>query len=279
MSPPDPDTIARAAGAAPTGTRRVPGGDVCEALRLDLTDGRAVFVKYRAGGPPGMFAAEAAGLEWLSRAHALRVPHVIAHDAEWLALEWIDEAPRDPHHDEALGRGLAALHMSGAPAFGAPYQGFIGPLCVHNDSRPDWPTFLAECRLIPLADAAGLPLDTRLRLDSLLPRLPDLLGPPEPPALLHGDLWRGNCMTGPAGEPVLVDPAALGGHREVDLAMMRLFGGFSDRVFAAYDEVFPLAPGHAQRVDVNQLIPLLVHAALLGGTYGASVDRILRSLA
>lgn len=279
MTPPDVGEVARACGSVPAAARAVRGGDVCEALRLDLADGRAVFVKHRAGAPPGMFGAEAAGLEWLSRAHALRVPQVIAHGADWLALEWIDETPRHPHHDEALGQGLAALHMSGAPSFGAPHPGFIGPLAVPNDPRPDWPTFLAECRLTPLADAAGLPVDTRRRLDVLLPRLADALGPPEPPARLHGDLWNGNRMTGPAGEPVLVDPAAYGGHREVDLAMMRLFGGFSERVFASYDEAFPLAPGHHERLEVNQLIPLLVHAALFGGAYVASVDRILRRLA
>jgi fructosamine-3-kinase len=97
--------------------------------------------------------------------------------------------------------------------------------------------------------------------------MPDLCGPEEPPARLHGDLWSGNAIADRAGAPVLVDPAVYGGHREVDLAMMRLFGGFSERVFAAYDEAFPRAPGHEERVALHQLTPLLVHVLLFGGGY------------
>lgn len=279
MSPPDPHDIARAAGSSVVMTRPVPGGDVCQALRLDMSDGRAVFVKHRSAAPAGMFRAEAAGLEWLGQAGALRVPEVVAVGAEWLALEWIDRGAPGPGTDEALGRGLAQLHRAGADAFGAAHPGFIGPLAAPNDPRPTWPEFLAECRLIPLAHTAGLDADSRALLDRVLARLPDLVGPAEPPARLHGDLWAGNRMTDSSGAPVLVDPAAYGGHREVDLAMMRLFGGFSDRVFAAYDEEYPLAPDWRERVEFNQLIPLLVHASLFGGSYRTRVRAVLQSVA
>jgi len=279
VTPPDPHAIARAAGSSVITTRTVPGGDICRAIRIDLLDMRAVFVKYRDHAPAGLFASEAEGLRWLSAPGALRVPRVLAVGDAWLALEWIDRGTADADADEALGRGLARIHRAGADAFGAPWQGFIGTVAVPNHPRPDWPTFLAECRLIPLARAAGLDADCRQLLEAVLARLPALVGPPEPPARLHGDLWAGNRMTDAAGQPVLVDPACYGGHREVDLAMMLMFGGFSERVFAAYHEEYPLQPGWRERVPLNQLIPLLVHAALFGGGYVASVRRALQSLA
>jgi fructosamine-3-kinase len=109
--------------------------------------------------------------------------------------------------------------------------------------------------------------------------LPDLLGPAEPPARLHGDLWGGNLHVDAMGAPCLIDPAVYGGHREMDLAMMRLFGGFSERVFSAYSEAFPLAPGHAERVSLYQVYPLLVHLNLFGGGYAAQVESVLRRYA
>ena len=107
----------------------------------------------------------------------------------------------------------------------------------------------------------------------------DLAGPPEPPARLHGDLWSGNVLAGADGRPWLIDPAAHGGHREVDLAMLRLFGGPGERCFAAYEDVAPLAPGHSDRVALYQLLPLLVHAVLFGGGYAGSVERAARQYA
>lgn len=279
MTPPDPHQVAQAAGSSVITTRTMPGGDICQALRIDLLDMRSLFVKHRAGAPPGMFRSEAEGLSWLADAGAMRIPAVVAVGDEWLALEWIDRGAPGPATDEALGRGLARLHRAGADGFGAPWPGFIGTVAVPNDPRPTWPEFLAGCRLLPLAQAAGLDRDDMALLDKVIARLPELVGPEEPPARLHGDLWAGNRMTDSAGAPVLVDPASYGGHREVDLAMMRLFGGFSARVFDAYGEEYPLAPGWQERVELNQLIPLLVHAALFGGGYRAQVYGVLKSMA
>jgi fructosamine-3-kinase len=279
VTPPDPHLIAAAAGSSVITTRTVPGGDICQALRIDLLDTRSLFVKHRAGAPSGMFRSEARGLRWLAAADALRTPQVVAVGDDWLALEWVERGRPDARTDEALGRGLARLHRSGAGAFGAPWEGFIGTVAVPNDGRADWPAFLAECRLIPLAHAASLDAATWGLLDRVVARLPELVGPAEPPARLHGDLWAGNRMTDASGSPVLVDPAAFGGHREVDLAMMLLFGGFPERVFDAYHEEYPLEPGWRERVPLNQLIPLLVHAVMFGGGYAASVHRTLAALA
>lgn len=279
MGQPDPSHIARLAGADVHTTRRVPGGSTSDAVRMDLLDGRSVFVKHTRNAPRGMFRAEAEGLAWLAAPGSVDVPAVIAVDSDWIALEWIEQGDRTPATDEALGRGLARMHRAGADAFGAPWPGFAGSVPVPNEPLDDWPAFLAERRLIPVAHAAGLPVQMLRRLDDVLARLPDLLGPPEPPSRLHGDLWAGNHMTRMDGRPVLIDCDAYGGHREVDLAMMLLFGGFGDRVIAAYDEEFPLAPGWRDRVEVNQLLPLLVHCAMLGAAWHDRTDDVLKSLA
>jgi len=275
------DALAAAAGAGVERAEAVAGGDVNRALRAELDDGRTVFVKHRDGAPAGMYRAEAEGLRWLAEAEAIRIPEVVAlaDDAEprLLALEWIDRGARGAGHDEALGRGLAALHAAGAPCFGLAEDNFIADIPQPNGPLPTWAAFHAERRVLHLgrrAVGAGLlPAGAGEKLERLAARMPELCGPEEPPARLHGDLWSGNAIADRAGSPVLVDPAVYGGHREVDLAMMRLFGGFSERVFAAYDEAFPLAPGHEERVALHQLTPLLVHVLLFGGGYARQAMR------
>jgi fructosamine-3-kinase len=265
---------------------RAGGGDVNRAERMTLADGRELFVKHRAGAEPGMYAAEAAGLAWLAEAGALRTPAVVAvgeRPPRFLALELIPSGRPGPGRDEALGRGLAALHRAGAPAFGLAEDNFIGPLPQPNAQSGDWPEFYGARRLEPMARAAveagRLGEGFAAGLERLRARLPDLCGPAERPARLHGDLWGGNAMTDAEGRPVLIDPAVYGGHREVDLAMMRLFGGFGAGTFAAYAEAHPLADGHQDRVELYQLYPVLVHVVLFGGGYARSAERILRRYA
>ena len=277
MGPPDPEHIARLAGSQVHTTTRISGGYVSDAVRVQMANGQSVFVKHTRHSPAGLFRSEAAALGWIADA-GVRVPHVVGVGDDWLALEWIDEGEFTPQAQEALGRGIARMHRAGAERFGAPWDGFAGPVPVPNDTRDTWPAFLAECRIIPLAHASSLPAEIWRRLDSLLANLPDLLGPPEPPARVHGDLWAGNRMVNSEGIPVLIDPDAYGGHREMDLAMMRLFGGFPERVFDAYAEEFPLAPDWAERVQVNQLVPVLVHCAMYGGKWIGDADQILRSV-
>jgi fructosamine-3-kinase len=257
-------------GASVVERSPVSGGDINDAFRAMLSDGRVVFLKQHAKPPAGMFEAEAQGLDWL-REGPLRVPRVLAVGDDHLALEWLDLRGRpDPR---AFGAGLARLHALGAPAFGLSRDNFLATLPQDNTAEPDWPAFYVERRLRPLCRRAKLGLDRDL--DRL--RAADVWGPPEPPARLHGDLWWGN-VAATAREPVIVDPAVYGGHREIDLAMLALFGGLPDALVAAYDEVFPLADGWRDRIGLHQLYPLAAHACLFGGGYGSQVRAALGAL-
>ena len=282
------EALAAALSEEVVGLQSVPGGDLNAAYRATLAGGERVFVKTSEDAAPGAYAAEAAGLRWLSEVGALPVPEVLAVDARWLALTWVDGGGR--LDEAALGRGLAAVHRAGAECFGmlpggggmgaavaadAPYV--LGPLVLPNRPRDSWPTFYAESRLLPLArmaadrgalDGAGV-----RAVESVAARIEELTGPAEPPARLHGDLWSGNVHADADGRPWLIDPAAYGGHREIDLAMLSLFGSPPSAFGAAYDEVWPRADGHAERVALYQLLPLLVHAVLFGGGYGAAARR------
>jgi len=269
----------------------VPGGDLNDAYRLTLAGGDVAFAKASTDAPPGAFPAEAAGLCWLAAGAGeedVAVPRVLGASDDVLVLEWIASRPlpRDPGFDARLGRGLARIHAAGADRFGAtPHDGptFLGPLVLENDAAgpvpSSWGAFHAACRLEPvgrLAEERGLlPAGTFAALERLCAELDALSGPPEPVACIHGDLWTGNVLAARDGRPVLIDPAASGGHRETDLAMLRLFGTVSPAFLAAYEEVWPLAPGHEHRVALHQVLPLLVHAALFGGGYGSSARRAI----
>ncbi len=290
--------VAAATGRAVAALRPVGGGDINEAYAVAFDDGGEAFVKTRPQAAPGEYATEAAGLAWLAAADgAPRVPRVLAVcDPEeaagpgrrLLVLEWIGEGHLGAGGEEALGRGLASLHAAGAPAFGALAPGArpplrIGPLELPAGTRESWAALYAEQRLAPLLRPArergALSAAAARAVDAVCARMDELAGPAEAPARLHGDLWSGNVMADAQGAPIVIDPAAHGGHREVDLAMLALFGGPRPRVLAAYDEALPLPVGHEDRVELWQLFPLLVHAVLFGGGYGAAVERIARGLA
>ena len=270
---------------------RLGGGDVAEAFRVELADGRTVFAKTHRRPPPGFFTTEASGLAWLRDAGSIPVPAVVAVSdgadgtAPWLVLEWIRESRRRAPDDAAFGRALAALHRAGAPWFGREDRRSTGSRGLPNEPCQTWVEFYATQRLIPLArllreaqhlggDAARLARG----LEAVAARLDDLAGPPEQPARLHGDLWAGNRLVDIDGTSWLIDPACFGGHREFDLAMMRLFGGFGPDAFAAYAESAPLASGWEERIPLHHLAPLAVHAIKFGGAYPASLERALRAL-
>ncbi len=272
---------ARLTGRRATGQRRRRG----TTAEVVLDGGDVVVVKHATG--PNAVRAEAAGLRWLAAAAAVRVPAVRGQDEDWLVIDHIQEQRPTPAAAERLGGELAALHARGAPAFGAPPPGgptdaWIGLAPLANVPGPNWPRWYAERRVLPYlrraVDDGAIDRAGAAVVERVCQRLPELAGPAEPPARLHGDLWNGNVLWGSDGNAWLIDPAAHGGHRETDLAMLQLFGcPHLDRVLAAYQEACPLADGWARRVGLHQLFPLLVHTVLFGGGYGPQAVAAARS--
>ena len=286
------DRVAESLGEPVVSASRVPGGSINEGWRVELESGRELFVKSRPDADAEEFATEAAGLAWLAEPRVVRVPEVIAlgEDPPWLALEWVEPASLSAAGRGRLGRGLAELHRAGAPGFGslppaapggAPWR--IGPLELPAIECESWPEVYADHRLRPLLGMArerdAIGRRDASAIEVVCDRIEELAGPQEPPARIHGDLWSGNVLSGPGDWPWLVDPAACGGHREVDLAMLRLFGQPGTYFFDEYDEVFPRAEGHEERVELWQLLPLLVHAVLFGGGYGRQAGDAARRYA
>lgn len=265
----------RELGAVVAFRRPVTGGDICQAYAIELASGQKVFVKTRADCDPDFFSAEARGLEWLAETQTLRVPRVLVAATDFLVLEWIEQGQPAADFDFQLGRGLAELHGHKADC-GLPHRNFIGPLPQSNQNRHSWCEFWVEERLRPMLLRADRP-SWEGRFQQLFRELPGWLTD-EPLSRLHGDLWRGNVMVDTQGRPVLVDPSSYGGHGEVDLAMMALFGGFSPQVLRAYQQVRPLAEGWQRRQKLYQLYPLLVHGVLFGGSYVQSVEHCLQGL-
>ncbi|GGL45423.1 fructosamine kinase family protein [Phycicoccus endophyticus] len=239
------------------------------------------FRKSSATVPPGYFAWEATGLRWLGEAGGDAVVPVLDVGPTHLELPYLAEGPPSVRAAEDLGRALARIHGAGADAFGAPPAGWDGdgwlgplsePLPLRLGSWPAWGVFAAEARVLPLARTGRERGVFGPEQVAVLERLARTLAAgthdtDDPPARLHGDLWAGNVLWTPAGA-VVVDPAAHGGHREADLAMLAVFGAPSlPRLLAAYDEVAPLASGWRERVLLHQVHPLLVHAVLFGGSY------------
>lgn len=280
------DDALRSAIEADLGTRivhAVPlrGGDVAIAYAVELGDGRRVFAKTHPTAPDGFFTTEASGLAWLRAADAVAVPEVLAvsDDApNHLVLEWIEQGRDRPGREREFGVALTRMHRAGAPAFGREDRRTTGSRGLPNEPCATWAEFYATNRLLPLARLASqgraLEPSTISDLETLAGRL-EPFDTGEPPARLHGDLWAGNRLVDDAGRSWLIDPAAHGGHREFDLAMMRLFGGFGAECFAAYDDAYPLASGWEDRVSIHQIAPLVVHAIKFGGGYvGAATAAI-----
>lgn len=263
-------------GSQVVATAPVAGGDITTATRLRLSDGRTVIMKSLGNPPPGFFEAEARSLASLAEAgdDGVPVPEVLAVDQSCLLLPWIERGKPSVEAALDFGRRLAHTHTHRPPtAYGAERDGFIGRLPLPNSTAPTWPEFYATRRVLPylkLARDRGAVDDQQAaQVEAVIGRLADLI-PEEPPARLHGDLWNGNLMWAADGRVHAIDPASYAGHRETDLAMLALFG-LSDlaRVTDAYLEVAPLAEGWEDRIPLHQLFPLLTHAAMFGGGYGA----------
>jgi fructosamine-3-kinase len=269
--------------------------------RLELGDGRAAFAKAGAASDAAGFAAEAASLYWLAEAGAVAVPEVLGWDDAVLVLAWVPEGGADPAAAALFGRELAALHLAGADSFGAPWPGVIAGLPLPNDPPPGggpasggelaqsgtaaqpgaagagWAQWYAAARVLPYLrmarDAGTLSARQASVIEAAAAHAAAVAGPAEPPARIHGDLWSGNLLWSD-GRCWLVDPAAHGGHRETDLAMLDLFGApYLAEIIAGYTECAPLADGWRARVPLHQLHPLLVHVCLFGGGYAAAAVR------
>lgn len=268
----------------PVQLKGIGGGCIAEARVAIFADGSRVFVKSAAGAP-GMFEREAEGLRALAVAGAIRIPEVLAVGKEALVLEMIHEAPKKAGFFESFGRAFARLHDHRGPSFGFPHDNFIGstPQCNQPLDGYGWPEFFLERRLrfqAKLAADRGHGTEIEHLLDRAEGPITEMLGAAiELPSILHGDLWSGNFIVDERGEACLIDPAVYYGHREADLAMTRLFGGFSSEFYAAYDEASPLAPGHEDRLPIYQLYHLLNHLNLFGGAYYAQSVRILQRYA
>ena len=261
-------------GSAVVATAPVAGGDVCVATKLRLSDGTTALMKTLNNAPPQFFASEAAGLSWLAEAGGVAVPDVLAADDGCLILRWVE--PGRPSADAAPASAAPWRPPTRpAPRRTAATPTASSPGCRCSTSpRPTWAEFFAQRRVLPYLKLARdngriWPTTTPSASRASSPRLAQLV-PEEPPARLHGDLWNGNVLWGTEQRVWVIDPAAHGGHRETDLAMLALFGlPHLPRVLDAYAEASPLADGWQDRAGVHQLFPLLVHACLFGGGYGA----------
>lgn len=263
-------------------SRALGGGSINEVYCLETSKG-SFCLKFNTNAYPGMFQAEASGLELLSRPSAIRVPRVVftktLADYSFIVMEFIEQAPRIKDFYRDFGRQLSALHRNHSAEFGLDHDNYMGSLPQSNKKHSGWNEFFREERLLPqvrLAVDSGMLERSTVRLfESLYSRLPSIL-PEEKPCLVHGDLWSGNYIVSEEGRACIIDPAVYYGSREIDLAMSTLFGGFSPDFYEAYHESYPLVSGWKERLDLLNLYPLLIHLNLFGRGYLGQILSILR---
>jgi fructosamine-3-kinase len=263
-------------------TQFLSGGDINTSAQVFSSEG-VFFIKWNHADRQDMFETEACSLDILRQTEALYIPQVVGYgkelDKSYLILEYIDPGNPAKNYWETLGQALAVLHSHTQPKFGLQFNNYIGSLPQSNTLTASGISFFFEQRLLPQAGMAlykGLlakqAYDALFRLYDRLPQI----FPHERPALLHGDLWSGNVMVTETGQPALIDPAVYYGFRESDLAFTKLFGGFDQRFYSAYNEAFPLEDGFDDRVAIYNLYPLLVHVNLFGSGYVSGVERVLK---
>jgi fructosamine-3-kinase len=257
-----------------SGYKPVDGGDTSNAYCVQTTQAKYFLKIHSHSNAPGIFKLEAEGLEALRSTRLLHVPMVVRHGRcgikQYLLLEWLNQGACGAKCWENFGSRLAALHQQPASFFGWHKDNYIGSLPQINTPASSWSVFYATRRLLPLVRSI---YDARLfsgrdlkHAEALCNKLDEVF-PNEPPALLHGDLWSGNYLITRDGQVAVFDAAVYFGHREIDLAMTRLFRGFPPSFYNAYQQVYPLQTGWEERLQVSQLYPLLVHALLFGGEY------------
>ena len=264
---------------------RVHGGDINETWRIETNEGPFFLKLNDVRRFPDMFFREREGLEELRQTHIIHVPKPLCHGTAghqaFLVMEHVEKGTAAPDFWENFAASLARLHQQTQPFFELRTTNYIGSIKQYNTPYTSWPVFFAFNRLMPLVkmayDAHRMEKNMLEKLEALCKRLPELF-PDEAPSLLHGDLWSGNFMVNAQGRACIFDPAVYYGHREMDLAMTRLFGGFDTRFYYTYHAIRPLAPGWQQRIGLCQLYPLLVHVNLFGGSYYNDVKEILNGV-
>lgn len=256
----------------------ISGGDINKAAKIETTSGDRFFLKWNESAPEGMFETEAKGLKLLDSALTdLIIPEVFLIGDNFLLLKFIEESNTGSSFD--FGVQLAKLHRKTNELFGLDHSNYIGRLPQQNKYHADWLEFFMRERLEPQVKMA---IDTG-KLDPKLSTIFDrainytyVVFPDEPPALLHGDLWGGNYLFNTEGKACIYDPAVYFGHREIDLAMSRLFGGFGSDFYQGYNEEYPLEKGYEERFKLCNLYPILVHANLFGGHYCNQAEVLLK---
>lgn len=260
----------------------ISGGSINDAYKIQSASGSFFLKINEAAKYPGMFETEAKGLSILEETSCIGIPCVIAtgqeQEEQFILMEFIHSGkPRTDFHFE-FGKSLAKLHKNSSTHFGLDHDNFIGSLPQRNKQHTNWTDFFINERIEPMVkmaiDSGAASKHLAPKTEKLFGKLPEIF-PVEAPALLHGDLWSGNYMCGLENKSWIFDPAVYYGHREMDIAMTRLFGGFSDDFYNGYVDEFPLEKGWEQRVDIFNLYPLLVHVNLFGGHYVFDVERIL----
>ncbi len=265
-----------------TAINSISGGSINDAYQLTTNQG-SFFIKtnYKERYPK-MFEKEAKGLGILQSTNAIRIPKVIAinefENTSFLILEYIESSNPQPNFWQLFGKQLAALHQNTNDNFGLDYSNYIGSLLQQNNKHQIWTDFFINERLQPqlklARDGNEIDVATISIFENLYKMLDDIF-PQEQPALLHGDLWSGNFMVDEKGAPVIMDPAVYYGHREMDIAMTKLFGGFDAQFYDTYNECYSLEKGWEERMDICNLYPLMVHVNLFGSGYLGQVKSIL----
>jgi protein-ribulosamine 3-kinase len=265
---------------------RVQGGDINDAYCLFTPTGKYFLKVNDKNKYPAMFEKEANGLAILRRHCSLIIPQSIkageCDQQQYLLMEWLERGVPQKNMWENFGAGLAILHKQSEGYFGLNEDNYIGSLKQINTPANEWNIFYAECRIMPLVkllfDSGSFSSKDMIRVNSFCNNLRNIF-PPEAPSLLHGDLWAGNFFISSSGDAVIFDPAVYYGHREMDIGMTKLFGGFDTRFYHAYNDSHPLGNGWPDRVPITQLYPLLVHAVLFGGHYVMSAKDIIEGFA
>ena len=270
-------------------TSSVSGGCIADSRKLQLKSGKVYFLKQLRGSSPGAFDAEECGLEELRKSGAVNVPEIVCKGPDFLLLQWIEAGySRSSSSMEMLGRQFAELHRYRGKKFGLSEDNLLGDSLQSNkpskEGRLNWAKFYVENRLefqtsLAVKNGYATP-ELKNLMDNLIKKVPDLIsGTEEEPSLLHGDLWSGNYLIDESGIPWLIDPAVYYGHREADLAMTSLFGGFSNTFYSAYKSSYPISSGYAEREPLYQLYHLLNHLNLFGTGYYGQVISILKRYA